>query len=248
MKNKKWLLIVILAAGLFIPATVFAAQDGPQLQLGLTRNFGYGGLGKIQGNFTMKILNPPEGLTEARFYMDGELMDTVKSEPFSYKFHTSAFEDGEREMYAEGTLSDGSVVETNHITKIFLSSDQAWGETQQIVAPLLIGTAVLTLLGVGVPLLLGKNKKFVLGEYSPAGGAVCPRCALPFSRSLFSPNMVAGKLVRCPHCGKVSVLARASSGRLQEAEARYTQKEQPGVIHPGKGNLQKQLDESRFED
>jgi hypothetical protein len=248
MKNNKWLIIVILAAGLFIPATVFAAQDGPRLQLGLTRNFGYGGLGKIQGNFTMKILNPPEGLTEARFYIDGELLDTVMAEPFTYKFHTSAFEEGEREMYAEGTLSDGSTVESNRVTKIFLSSDQAWGETQQIVAPLLIGTAVLTLLGVGVPMLLGKNKKFVLGEYSPAGGTVCPRCALPFSRSLYSPNMIAGKLVRCPHCGKLSVLGRASSDRLREAEARYTQKEEPGMIHPGKGDLQKQLDESRFED
>jgi len=248
MIKKIWLKIVLIALVLLIPVTAVAAQEGNRLQLGLTRNFGYGGLGKIQGNFTLKISNPPEGLNEVRFYIDGELQEIVATEPFNYKFHTSAFEDGEREMYAEGTLSDGSVMESNHITKVFLSSDQAWGETQGIIAPLLIGTAVLTLLSVAVPLLASKNKEFVLGKYGPAGGVICPRCELPFSRSMFSPNLAVGKLARCPHCGKISILPRASSARLQEAESRYTQKDEPGNFHPGKEDLQKQIDESRFED
>jgi len=248
MKIGKWLKILILLIVLLVPATVFAAQDGESLQVGLIRNFGYGGLGKIQGNFTMKISKPPEGLSEVRFFIDGELMETVETEPFNYKFHTSDFDEGEREMYAEGTLSDGTTMESNHITKVFLSSDQAWGETQQLIGPILIGTAVLTLLGIGLPLLAGKNKNFVLGKYGPAGGVVCPRCELPFSRAVFSPNMMVGKVVRCPHCGKVSILPRASSERLQEAESRYTQKEDPGLVNPGKVDLKKQLDESRFED
>ena len=142
----------------------------------------------------------------------------------------------------------GTILESNHISKEFLSSDQAWGETQQIIGPLLIGTAVLSLLGVGIPLLVNRNKVFVLGKYGPAGGVVCTRCELPFSRSVFSPNLLAGKLVRCPHCGKISILPRASSARLQEAESRYTRKDEPGMIHPGKEDLQKQIDESRFED
>lgn len=248
MKMKYWYKAVLVAAVLLLPVTVFAAQDGIRLQMGLTRNFGYGGLGKIQGNFTLKISNPPEGLNEVRFYMDGELMETVDAEPFIYRFHTSEFDDGKRDMYAEGTLSGGTILESNHISKDFLSSDQAWGETQQIIGPLLIGTAVLSLLGVGIPLLANRNKEFVLGKYGPAGGVVCPRCELPFSRSVFSPNLLAGKLVRCPHCGKISILPRASSARLQEAESLYARKDEPDLIHPGKGDLQKQLDESRFED
>jgi len=248
MKTKKWLRIVLVSAVLLLPVTVFAAQDGVRLQLGLTRNFGYGGLGKIQGNFTLKISNPPEGLREVRFYVDGELLETVDAEPFIYRFHTSEFDAGDRDMYANGTLSSGTILESNHISKEFLSSDQAWGETQQIIAPLLIGTAILSLLGVGIPLLVNRNKVFVLGKYGPAGGVVCPRCELPFSRAVFSPNLLAGKLVRCPHCGKISILPRASNAHLQEAESRYTQKDEPGAIHPGKGDLQKLLDESRFED
>ena len=248
MKTKKWLRIVLVSAVLLFPVTVFAAQDGVRLQLGLTRNFGYGGLGKIQGNFTLKISNPPEGLREVRFYVDGELLETVEAEPFIYRFHTSEFDAGERDMYASGTLSSGTILESNHISKEFLSSDQAWGETQQIIAPLLIGTAILSLLGVGIPLLVNRNKMFVLGKYGPAGGVICPRCELPFSRAVFSPNLLAGKLVRCPHCGKISILPRASNARLQEAESRYTQKDEPGTIHPVKGDLQKLIDESRFED
>jgi len=246
--KKKNLFLIAVAVILLIPVTAVAAQDGPQLNLGLIRNFGYGGLGKIQGNFTMKISDPPAGLSEVRFYMDGELLEVVDSEPFQYKFHTSSFDNGEREMYAEGTLADGTFLESNHISKVFLSSDQAWGETQQLVGPILIGTAVLTLIGVGVPLLANKNKVFVLGKYGPGGGVVCPRCELPFSRSVFSPNLLAGKLVRCPHCGKISILPRASSSHLKEAESRYTRIDEPGMIHPEKGDLQKQLDESRFED
>ncbi len=248
MKMNKWLKILLVMAVLLIPVTAFAAQDGTRLQLGLIRNFGYGGLGKIQGNFTLKISNPPAELSEVRFYIDGELLESVETEPFNFKFHTSAFDDGEREMSAEGTLADGTILESNHISKVFLSSDQAWGETQNLIGPILIGTAVLTLLGVGVPLLASKNKNFILGKYGPAGGVVCPRCELPFSRSAFSPNLLVGKLVRCPHCGKVSILPRASSASLQEAESRYTRKDEPGTIHPGKGDLQKQLEDSRFED
>ena len=240
--------MLVFAAILLIPVTTFAAQDGERLQLGLIKNFGYGGLGKIQGNFTMKISKPPAGLSEVRFYMDGVLLETVNAEPFNYKFHTSSFADGEREMYADGTLSDGTILDSNRISKVFLSSDQAWGETQNLIGPILIGTAVLTLLGVGIPLLMGKNKSFMLGKYGSAGGVVCPRCQLPFSRSVFSPNLVVGKLVRCPHCGKISILPRTSNDLLQEAESRYTQKDDPGKIHPGKGDLQKQLDDSRFED
>lgn len=151
-------------------------------------------------------------------------------------------------MFAEGVLSDGTILESNHISKIFLSSDQAFGETQQIIGPILIGTALLTLLGVGVPLLANRNKVFVLGKYGPAGGVVCPRCELPFSRSVLSPNLLVGKLVRCPHCGKITISPRASNTRLQEAESRYTRIDEPGMAHPGKDDLHKLLDDSRFED
>ena len=151
-------------------------------------------------------------------------------------------------MYAIGQLADGSMVESRHITKNFLSSNEAWGETQSLIGPLLIVVAVATILGVAVPLLFNKKKDFVLGKYGPGGGVVCPRCGLPFSRSVFSPNLVAGKLVRCPHCNKISIQARASQARLQEAEAKFSNKDLAGGIQQDDSDLNKLIDDSRFEE
>ena len=151
-------------------------------------------------------------------------------------------------MSAEGNLKDGTVLGSNTVTKTFLSSDQAWSETQGIIVPLLIGVGVVSLIGIGGPVLLGRKKKFIPGSYGPAGGAVCPRCALPFSRSYMAPNLLVGKLVRCPHCGKFSILPRANSAHLQEAERRYEGEGSSQIISEGKDDIKKMIDESRFED
>ena len=114
--------------------------------------------------------------------------------------------------------------------------------------PILLFTAGLTVLGLGIPLLLSRKKDFVLGKYGIAGGAICPRCDLPFSRFFLSPNLVAGKLVRCPHCGKISIRARASQNQLQKAEKIYKNEEPGRVNEMDDKGYQKLLDESRFED
>ncbi len=223
-------------------------MSGGDLLLGLTRNFGYGGLGKIQGNFTLYISDPPDELERVEFFLGDVLVFSTDKEPFKFKFHTSEFEDGQYQMYAIGYLADGTILETRKITKDFLSSNQAWGETQQLIGPLLIGTAVLTILGIGLPLLFNQKKEFVLGKYGPAGGVICPRCELPFSRSVFSPNLVTGKLVRCPHCGKISILARASQARLEEAENHFVNLDRTGAGQPAEENLSKLIEDSRFEE
>lgn len=248
MKKRINLVLTICLLALLVPGAAFARQEGGTLQLGLIRNFGYGGLGKIQGNFTLKVNAPPIDLAEVSFYMDGELQESVSEAPFQFKFHTSDFEDGEHQMSASGVLENGSVLESNTITKTFLSSDQAWFETRQLIVPLLAGVGVLTLLGLGVPFLLGRKKEYVPGKYGPAGGAVCPRCGLPFSRPYLSPNVLVGKLVRCPHCGKISVLPQASPSSLQEAERRYAEEESPQILSKGEDDIKKMIDESRFED
>ena len=248
MKKSNWLVCLVTAVAVFIPVVVFASQESSSLQLRLIRNFGYGGLGKIQGNFTLKIDNPPEELEKVEFFMDEEMIATVDSEPFQFKFHTSTYADGEHKMTAMGTLLNDTRVESNRITKSFLSSDQAFGETQQLLGPILIGVAILTLLGVGVPLVLNRNKEFVLGKYGRAGGAVCPRCELPLSRSVLSPNLLVGKLVICPHCKKTSILARASNTKLKDAEIRYANKDKQDIVQSGKHDLRKQLEDSRFEE
>lgn len=246
----KILLLVLIGAILFLSVSgvAAAAQEGDLLQLGLVRNFGYGGLGKIQGSFTLKIADPPDGLEEVAFYLDGSLLGRAATAPFQVKFSTSDFPPGEHAFRAQGRLADGRELGSNSLTKTFLSSEDAWSETQNILAPLLIGVGALTLLGLGVPMLASRKKDFYPGVYGPAGGAVCPRCGLPFSRPALAPNLMVGKLVRCPHCGKISILARASRTSLDEAERRYAGSENTAALHSEDGDLKKMLDESRFEE
>ena len=248
MKKRNYLIIALCIVSLLFPGAVFARQEGQLLSLSLIRNFGFGGLGKIQGSFTLRIVSPPDDLEEVSFYIDGELMEVVTQSPFQIKFHTSDFADGDHQMSAIGILKDGSARESNTVTKTFLSSNQAWSETQGVLVPLLVGVGVVTLIGIGAPLLLGQKKKFSLGSYGPAGGAVCPRCALPFSRSYLAPNMLVGKLVRCPHCGKFSILPGASSAILQEAEKRYSEEGNGPVVSKSQEDIKKMIEESRFED
>ena len=227
--------------------SVSAAQNGNDVQVRLIRNFGYGGFGQIQGRFTLKVQEYPEGLELVEFYVDGERVAIDNEAPFEFKFHTSEYEDGLRVLSAIGIFTDGSRVESNRISKEFLSSEQAWSETEGVLVPLLIIVGLLTLAGVALPLIVSNQKDFSVGSYGPAGGVVCPRCSLPFSRSIISPNLVTGKLVRCPHCGKISILARSSPADLRDAEQRYLQKDGTTPVQSGE-DLLKQIEDSRFDD
>lgn len=248
MRKRIHLILLICVMTLLLPGVVLAKQEEPTLNLGLIRNFGYGGLGKIQGNFTLRVVDPPADLEEVIFYMDGEKMAAVSEEPYQIKFHTSDFESGERQMSAEGFLADGRVLRSNTVTKEFLSSDQAWSETQGVIVPLLVGVGALTLIGIGAPFLLGRKKEHIPGKYGPAGGAICPRCSLPFSRSFLAPNLMVGKLVRCPHCSKISILPAASSSSLQEAERRLAGEEKQQIISEETDHIKKMIEDSRYED
>ncbi len=84
-----------------------------------------------------------------------------------------------------------------------------------VVVLIVIVRRVIPMLGGGG----GTAAKSAFGRYGPAGGAICPRCGQIFARQLLSPNLVTGKLSRCPHCGKWSIVAAASPTVLAAAEA-----------------------------
>ncbi len=248
MKNSQRLFYLMILLILLLPASVNAQESQPDLNLNLIRNFGYGGIGEIQGSFTLKIRDPLAELDKIEFYLDEGLIATILQEPYEHKFHTSSYPEGGHTFSAVGTLVDGTPLKSNRITKVFLSSGQAWSETEGLIVPVLLFAAGLTVLGLVIPVLLSRKKDFVLGKYGPAGGAICPRCDLPFSRFFISPNLLVGKLVRCPHCGKISIRARASQNQLQEAEKKYKNEEPSRVKEMDDQGYQKLLDESRFED
>ena len=116
---------------------------------------------------------------------------------------------------------------------------------------MLVITVGAMLVSALIPMLTGKRgKQRPIGEYGAAGGTVCPRCGFPFSRGVLSPNVVMGKLERCPHCGKISIRPRAGYDELSAAEERLrqAQDETAAVEVDPEEALRRALDDSQFEE
>lgn len=235
------LLLVALAA----PA---AAQSESGLSIQLHREFGYSAGSDMQGTFSLTA-EGPETLVRVDYYLDDELLGTATEPPFKISFSTGAFALGQHTFVAVGTTSDGTQVRSADRTRVFVSAEEGWRTAGKIALPLIGAVLILALLGTAGPMLLGRKTVFRLGKYGINGGAVCPRCGMPFSRHMLSPNLLVGKLERCPHCGKISVLAAASASALHEAETRWQADRHQGELKPeGEGDrLREQLDESRYE-
>lgn len=250
-KRKTVALLLALLMVLFVTIPVMAQDEQPELQISLTRDFGYGGFGNdIQGTFSIKV-SGPDDLTEVSFYLDDTLMGTDDEAPFRLQFNTDNYDPGLHTIYAVGTLSDSTQLETRQLVQDFLSSEEANSKTFSLVGPILGITLLVSLIGFLVPMLTGKKgAQRPIGEYGAAGGTVCPRCGFPFSRSVLSPNLLLGKLERCPHCGKWSIRARASQADLLAAEERLraAQDESSQIEIDPADNLKRALDDSRFED
>jgi len=250
-KRTTFTLLFTLLMVVFLTMPVMAQEEQPELQISLNRDFGYGGFGNdIQGTFSIKV-SGPEDLTEVAFYLDDTLMGTDVEAPYRLQFNTDNYEPGVHTIYAVGTLSDGTQLETRQLVQDFLSSEEANSKTFDLVGPILGITLLVSLIGFLVPMLTGKKgTQRPIGEYGAAGGTVCPRCGFPYSRNVLSPNLVLGKLERCPHCGKWSIRARASQADLSAAEERLraAQDESAQIDIDPEDNLKRALDESRFEE
>lgn len=109
-----------------------------------------------------------------------------------------------------------------------LAAAEPAAQTEGVGPSLILGfviVAAVILLMVGRQVLSKPGKPAALEpgqqrNYGVAGGAVCRGCGLPFARSVMDINMLTGKLVRCPHCGKWGVLPAASPLELRAAEER----------------------------
>ncbi|HNT24568.1 MAG TPA: Ig-like domain-containing protein [Anaerolineales bacterium] len=248
------LLLVFLLS--LIPITSALAQE-PELQLGLTRDFGYGGMGNdIQGLFSMKIKDPPGNLVRVVFLIDNETINEDSEAPFNYQFSTDNYPPGIHTLSASGYTTDGTELRSNEIRVEFLSaedSQQAVGKILIPVAVVVLGAMLLSLVG---PYLLGGGKlaTLPLGEprnYGLMGGAICPRCHRPFKIRALALNMVTHKLDRCPYCGKWGLHLQRSLNDLRAAEAAELQMAQPGQAsaQPSQEDkLHKDLEDSRFQD
>ncbi len=240
------ILLIVAVLGLFLFPGAVLAQD-EALSLRLTRDWGYGAGNQIQGKFSLRV-SGPDDLVIVDFMIDGEVVHTATQEPFNYQFHTDDFPPGIHTLTAIGYKADGTPVFGPEFVREFLSAEQAKASTMKIIVPVLVIVGLATLAGAFVPLLMGRGKEFKPGQYGAAGGAVCPRCTFPYSRNILAPNLLVGKLQRCPHCGKWAIVAGASQANLQAAEERWAREGTSSVETPSEeDNFRQQIDDSRYD-
>ncbi|HSO27059.1 MAG TPA: Ig-like domain-containing protein [Anaerolineales bacterium] len=253
--NFRWisLFVVGLTAWLLFAApTALAQEDG--LSLRLRRDFGYSsGTGRIQGTFSLRA-SGPEDLTRVEFFLDDQSLGVVQAPPFHLSFNTDNFAPGAHRMAAVGYLADGRELRSNTIEGYFISAADARTGTMRVVIPILVIAGIAVLVSAIIPMISMRRNPPAPGEprkYGAAGGAICPRCGRPYSRNFLSPNMLVGKLERCPYCGKWAIVPAASPSVLRAAE----EAERNAALasnQPAEGaseeKRQKDLDESRYMD
>ena len=222
MKYKKAIgFLLFCCALLLVPLGSAHAQTEKPYRVSLRRDFGYGSGMDIQGRMTLSLKGDESLVSRVTFLLDGEELVSKEDAPFSFSFTTDDYPSGVHQLSARVETTDGKTFTTDALTYNFLSKEAANKSTVGIIIPLLGLVAGIALLSWLIQ-YLGSRKKpnsgvqAYLGFY---GGAVCSKCGRPFARSLLGMNVVAGRLERCPHCGKWSLTRRASLAELEAAEA-----------------------------
>lgn len=256
--KKYFVLKTVLLASLWLALAAFPAwaQNEPGLTLRMSRDFGYSsGTGQIEGTFSLKA-SAPEDLARVVFFIDGHPLGEDSQAPFSLQFHTGSYSLGLHSLSATGTTLDGVELQSQEIKVEFVSADQGLKAAGRIAIPIIGISLGLMLLAIILPVLLGRGKRKstppgARRSYGLFGGAICPKCARPFPLQLWGLNLLVGRLEHCPHCGKFSLVHRASPDMLRQAELAELDSSGESDAGPAvseEERLQKELDNSRFQD
>jgi hypothetical protein len=220
-KNCLYIFLVLLAILVFVTAA--RAQAMEELELSVSRDFGTSdGIGNIQGTFSMKVTGP-SNLVKVQFYIDNTMIAEYTEPPFKVQFVTDDYAPGKHTMNAIGYMSDARELHTREMTFNYMTEEESRQRGLMIAVPILALVLIWVIFSKVVPTLSrGRKRGEVLPpgghNYGLIGGTICPRCAYPFALNLFSPNLLVGKLVRCPNCGKWFIGRRASIDDLCIAE------------------------------
>lgn len=247
-----WLTIL---ASLWLVTAVQAQNSEPELDLSLNRDFGYSsGGGQIQGTFSLKVKGPSD-LERVLFLLDGETLMEDNLAPFTYQFSTDVHPNGVHTLSAIGYTKEDLTLSSRLIRLEFVSAEEGGRAAMRIALPIVGLVFGLMALSYALPVLLGRARPVPLGmprNYGLAGGTICPKCTRPFPLFVLGTNLILGRLERCPHCGKWSLVKRYPNEMLRAAEAAELadSKKAENLVNGAseEDNLKKALDDSRFQD
>jgi hypothetical protein len=226
------------------------AQETTPLTISMIRNFGTAIGSNIKGTFTIRAQGP-DTLQSVTFYLDGDPMGTVTTTPFNLKFNTDAYPPGTHTITAVGTTSSNQELQSNSITRSFLTPAQNIKGIILLVVPLLLLIIVGRFVANWISNRGQKEHSAEVAKINgPQGGTICPKCHKPFARHWWGLNLGTSKYDRCPHCQKWSLVTRQPPELLQAALDAMQQAENSPTETPhdnDENNRKRRLDDSRFE-
>lgn len=247
MKKARLSLVLGIFTALLVVGAA-AAQSG-QLELKLSRDWGYGGFGgEIQGLFSMRVTGPAD-LARVDYYIDETMIGELTQAPFNLQFNTDDYPLGAHQMYAVGFSTGGEEYRSNVISATFVPEQSV----AKLLLPVLGVLLGVVLLSAVVPFITrrGKRVSLPLGaerNYGAGGGGICPKCRRPFGLPLFSAHLGFSKLAVCPYCGKMSLVRLESIERLRQAEKSELDWVQPGKTPISEEEkLRQELDDSKYQ-
>jgi len=245
------LLLILFLLSMIVPINVWAQEEEGSITFELRKIFGFRFTNRIQGRFNL-LVDGPDDLERVEILVDGEVIFEISEQPFKYEFSSSQFTPGLHSFSAVGYTTMGKILQSSVGEYNVLSVEQAQEGLSKYYLPLIVGVVVIMgIVGLLSSVLTGRKGSFRIGEYGPAGGAVCKRCGIPFSRHVLSPNLVIGKLERCPNCGAVVIVRRGSQVELDAAEQRLLADLQAGRsdrVETEEERLNRMIEDSRFDD
>jgi hypothetical protein len=256
LAQKSWRLLGLCALCIWCGSISAAFAQSEALTISVHKSVGYNNGSQIQGTFRIEA-SGPANLTSVTFKIDDTLVGAVTTPPFKINFSTDDYATGWHTFSATGQTAAGHTLTAPTKRFEFLTNEQAWKATQGLLIPIFAALGIALVIGFGSQFIFafrgGKKASLPLGaarNYGISGGAICPKCQRPFARHLWGLNVGLWKFDRCEHCGKWSLVARATPQQLAEAETAELQMAQPEkpVAEPSPAEkLKQQIDESRFD-
>ncbi len=248
MKARNQSLVFIICLLAWAALVGSAAAQESELTLYVRRNFGYGGGSQIQGNFRCEIEGPVD-ITSVTYYVDDQVLATTTEAPFTVNFETDTYPHGVHEMRATALTADGRTLTSNTRKFEFVAAEVGWQVAGQMGGTILavVGGAMLVVFGLQT-WLVNRDRKAGGKGYGLFGAAVCPKCGKPFGMHLWGLNALGGKYDRCDHCGKWSIVRRASPAALAAAEAADAPAASIPAAEAVKERERRQMDDTRYSD
>lgn len=226
-----------------------STQDDAVLHLSLSRDIGAGFGSQIQGTFSFRVTGPTN-LERVIFLIDDQEIGEDTAAPYRLQFRTGNYAAGTHTLSAIGFTVDGRQLTSNKLRREFITGSAAYRRTLTIIIPILI----LVVGGRAISAWIANRNRQKVGLppiHGPLGGTICPNCSKPYAFHIWSFNLIAFRVDRCPHCGKWKIVKKYHPDVLAAAaEAMMKAKDESGrgpLLSPDE-KLRQQLEDSRFDD